>query len=175
MTGTYAAKYPRVFPASAPYLVDGAPSGAAGAIATLAIALDTFPQAITRITIAHTYQIADVLFLAQPEIYRNLAPIDDMATLRVTAAQQNVTANPVVLLGWQSARNAFPVPLPAPYLVAGTNQITFEVRRLVGYPTIPDVPPILPVAHVTVWTVSLQSDVSPASAPPSSSGFVRGR
>lgn len=141
----------------------------------MAIALDTFPQAITRIVVAHTYQVADALFAAQPAIYLNLRPIDDKATLRVTAAQQNVTANPVVIEGWQSAENAFPVPLPAPYLVAGTNQITFEIRRIVGYPTIPDVPPILPVAHITVWTVALQTDLAPGAAPPSSSGFVRGR
>lgn len=162
-----AGRYPRAFPGANRYLLDGVPSGAAGAEARVTITIDPYPQAITRITVAHSYEISAAYLETEPGAYVGMREIDDDALVFISATQQNLQSDFQHLRNFQG-RGVW-LPLSAPYLVKGLNQIVVTLRRLVPYPALGE-RAIFPTAHVTLFSVALQSDLAPGAGPPSSTG-----
>lgn len=163
------ARYPRAIPGSARYELDGEASGAAGAVARIGIQVDNYPQILLRVSVAHEYEIDPAYVDTNPLAYQGMRELDDAAEITITATQQNITARPVHLRTWQGRGGWLYQPLSAPYIVGGSNQITVELRRLIAYPSLNEVA-ILPVAYVTAFTVSLQSDLAPGVPRPQGTG-----
>lgn len=152
--------FPLYYPASAPFLDDGAgggaPSGAAGAQATVNPTINNFPHTFYGVRVRNVYELPDP---ALADAFRAVKLVDQDQTIRIELAQENVTANATlqdhVVGGAQGSTGGIHWhPFPVPYLLAGGNEVNVVLRRLTSYPLLSVEPeiPVLPIAHVTLVT-----------------------
>jgi hypothetical protein len=134
----------------------------------MTISVNNWPQVATAIRVAHTYQIDDAIFAANPAIYRDLEIVDSKTTIDISLAQQSITAEPVLLPLLQGERGLIFHPLVEDYLWRGGNQITLTFRRVVGYPVVNETN-IIPTVYAALCVVVGVSDQLPGSAPGSTS------
>jgi len=155
---------PQVFPfyydATAPFLdSNGAPSGAAGAVASLRRELNNFPHLFFGVRIESVYGLPDEPTADDLDRFRTAKEwLDDEAEFRIDLAQQNVTAEAITVKGMCGRNGTNWHPFSTPYPMAGGNNIQMTVRRLVGYPTIGDAA-VQPVCRVTLVTASFRADM----------------
>lgn len=152
-----------------PFQLNGAPSGAVGAIARLNVAMDNFPEFLLGIRVSNVYPLPPNLTETTMALYRSLKEFTDgEQTLSYKVSQQSVTTNLPLQLhitGRSDGQHwhSFPVPYP----LAGANNIQIEMQRLTAYPSWPGsdpVTPILPVCFVTL--VCGQARSGDATIPP---------
>lgn len=145
----------------------GVQSGAAGAIARLQRPLNNFPHMFMGLRISNVYD----LFADTPQ------PTDDQVRLArflhewvdseqivtINLAQQNITAELMFqphLTGHDGINWA---PFPAPFPMAGGNNITVEIQRRTTYPMFNDAD-VLPLVNATLVTAVLRADLD--TSPP---------
>ncbi len=164
---------PQVFPiyypmGDQPFLAsNGTPSGAVGARARLQRPLSNFPHMFMGLRISNVYDLwTDVPqpTAEQVQLARFLREWTDAEqTVRITLAQQNVTAELLYqphLTGHDGINWA---PFPAPFPMAGGNNIQVEVQRTSAYPQFNDTD-ILPTCSVTILAAVLRADLE--TSPP---------
>lgn len=132
--------------------VDGAPSGAAGAVAILTKELSNFPHILYGVRISTTYTLPTTIIgepvapgipataddvRAQLDHYARLRSMDTQQTVTINLSQQNITGQ--AMLQGQLCGETGTVwhPFPAPYPMAGGNNVNVEVRRATSYPPYP--------------------------------------
>ncbi len=143
--------------------VDGSPSGAAGAVAVLTKELSNFPHILYGVRISNTYELPTTTIglpvgtpataeqvIAQLEHYERMKRFVDVEqTVTINLSQQNITGQ--AMLQGQLCGQSGTVwhPFPAPYPMAGGNNVNVEVRRVTSYPNYPlldsDVDPAAPI------------------------------
>lgn len=144
-----------------PFLLDGAPSGARGATANLATDLSNFPHFLYGVRLTNTYAaLPDAATDADIARYRLCKEfIDQEQTVRINLAQQNITADRVhqaALCGEYQGLHWH--PFPAPFPMAGGNNVVLDVVRLVGYPQINDAD-VLPECRAVLLAGVLRADL----------------
>lgn len=163
---------PQTFPIEYPLgpepFVDGAgnPSGAVGARATLVRTLSNFPHMVMGVRLQNVWALpdapsdADIAHATYIKRY-----IDGEQTIRMDLAQQSVmveaTLQPLVTgrdgLHWH--------PFPAPYPMAGGNDVAFEVVRRSAYPSLPSEPgtPLTPQVYAVLVCAVFRGDLRSAA------------
>lgn len=139
---------------------NGQASGAVGSIARLNRSLSNFPHMFLGLRISNDYDVlpqnpdADTVQLVR--FMREW--VDSQQTVTINLAQQNITAEQLFqphLTGHEGINWA---PFPAPFPMAGGNDITVEVRRTASYPNVLNVA-VEPVCRVTVLAAVMRADL----------------
>lgn len=153
-----------------PFQLNGAPSGAVGAIARLSVAIDNFPEFVLGVRINNVYPLPPNPNEITMALYRNLKEhTDGEQTVLYRVSQQSVTTNlplQMHITGRPDGQHwhSFPVPYP----IAGANNIQLEIQRITPYPlswpSSDPVTPILPVCYITL--VCGQGRSGDATIPP---------
>lgn len=145
----------------------GVQSGAVGARARLQRPLSNFPHMFMGLRISNVYDLfADTPqpTAQQVELARYLREwTDNEQTVTITLAQQNITAELLYqphLTGHDGINWA---PFPAPFPMAGGNNIEVTVSRVSSYPQFNDAE-ILPTCTATIVAAVLRADLR--SSPP---------
>ena len=148
--------FPLYYSTSAPLLLDGEPSGAAGARAELVRELNNFPHIFYGVRLRNVYPLPKVDLADE---FRAVKLLDADQVVEVNLAQQNITAQATpqdqLVGGIPSDAGGGAVhwhPFPHPYLMAGGNEIRIVVTRLTSYPNLDDDNPVLPVVRATLVT-----------------------
>lgn len=147
--------FPLYYPLSAPFMVDGTPTGAVGARAELVKTINNFPHIFYGVRIRNVYPLPSVELA---DAFRAVRLLDNDQTIRIDLAQENITAQATLqdlVVGGSSGDGGQVVhwhPFPKPYLLAGGNEIRVELQRLTGYPNLDDDNPVLPVARAALVT-----------------------
>ena len=140
---------------------DGQPSGAAGARASLSKEISNFPHLLYGIRIENTYELPDNATEAQIAYYEALKQFTDgEQTVRISLAQQNITANETVQTTLCGSRQYWH-PFASPFPMAGGNTVECDIQRITGYGAFPGLQEqILPQVHVTLVAVTFRGDMS---------------
>lgn len=146
--------FPLYYSLSAPFLIDGNPSGAVGALATMTRELNNFPHIFYGLRIRNVYPLPNIDLADE---FRAVRMVDNDQVIQISLAQQNITAQQIeqsALVGGHAGDNGGVHwhPFPHPYLMAGGNNVEVEVTRLTGYPPLDDDNPVLPVCRATLVT-----------------------
>ena len=156
-------RFPIKYSGSGEFNLDGVPSGAAGAVATMAIGLNNRPTEITGIRVTNSYEITEAMLEVHPDW---LARIDEEQILEVNLAQQNVVVRAQHQRVFQGAKGIHYHNFSCPYPFRGGNNIIIRIRRLHPYPAFEQVTPV-PVAYVDVEGWTWVTDELPPGQPPS--------
>lgn len=129
-----------------PFQLDGVASGAQGAVAMLSHSLPNPPHILMGIRVSNVYDLpadADADDIANYTAMKQF--VDGDQTLYIDLAQQNILANPTYqthVTGRADGQHWF--PFPAPFPMAGGNNVSLTVTRLTSYPQLvgEDVTPV---------------------------------
>lgn len=164
------ARWSKAYPSTGQFLLNSIPSGAEGAVARGVFALDSYPNVLVGIRCNITYRLPNAYVAANPNAYAALDHPVYECRLRLTQAQQNITANEGIhlkaLIG--PSTSAPWHPLPMPMLYRGTNNVAWELTRLIDVPVVDADFPILPTVHMTGVFVVVNADYMPGGSPGSS-------
>jgi len=122
---------------------NGNPSGAIGARATLDKTLSNFPHMIMGIRLANRWSLPaapsdeDIAHATYIKRY-----IDGEQTVRMQVAQQSILIDPSLQTLVTGRDGLHWHPFPAPYPVAGGNDVSFEIVRVSAYPPLPSQPAV---------------------------------
>jgi hypothetical protein len=147
--------FPFYYPMSAPFLLDGDPSGAVGARAELTRELNNFPHIFYGLRLRNVYPMPSI---DNADDWNLLKQLDADQLIRIDLAQQNIVAQPTLqdtVTGGLAGRGGGVThwhPFPHPYLLAGGNNIDVEVTRITGYPDLAQDLPVHPVCYATLVT-----------------------
>lgn len=152
------------------FLLSGQPSGAATAVARANIPLSNAPHLFIGLRLRNVYTVVAETLTAATTLQALLkqGQIDDEQSVRISLAQQNITAGFVLQPLICGAGGVNWHPFPIPFGFRGSNIIEIEVRRETAYPTYVEGFPILPTLHIGLVTTQFVSDRAPASTPGSS-------
>lgn len=148
--------HPEAFPIyyafdSAPFLLNGQPSGAVGAVARLSRSLPNPPHIVLGIRISNVYTLPSGANADAVATYRACKEsVDGEQTVLMNLAQQNITAELTLqkhITG--GGLQEYFMPFPSTYPMAGGNDITLEIRRLTTYPQIAGAD-VLPTCFATL-------------------------
>ena len=161
--------FPIYYPMGAAPFTDGSgqPSGAAGALARLSRSLSNFPHMFMGLRISNEFDyfgdnpdpsaddIQRVRFLHEW--------VDAEQTVFINLAQQNITAELLPQMHLTGHDGINWAPFPAPFPMAGANDITVEVRRTTSYPTVTGANEqqieVTPICRVTILAAVLRTDM----------------
>ena len=140
--------------------VNGAGSGAVGAGATLTRELSNFPHILYGLRVTNTFALpaapsdADINFADYLKTW-----VDNEQTITINMSQQNITAQAMLQSHLVGKGETVWAPFPAPYPLAGGNNITIEVRRTTAYPPFPSTPQVAttPTVHATLLTAEFKA------------------
>lgn len=154
--------FPIYYPMGAQPFTDGngQPSGAAGATARLNRSLSNFPHMFMGLRISNDYDVLGEAPSADDvQLVRFLKEWTDAEQIvTINLAQQNITAEQLYqphLTGHDGINWA---PFPAPFPMAGANDITVEIRRTTSYPQVQGVP-VQPVVRVSILAAVMRADL----------------
>lgn len=117
----------------------GVPSGAAGATATLTKQLTNFPTVIYGLRISNEYALSATPSVEEIAIYQTLKEwVDGEQTVTINLSQQDITGQEMLQSQLVGRRGSVWAPFPAPYPMAGGNNINVVVRRVTPYPSLVD-------------------------------------
>lgn len=143
------------------FTVDGAPSGAAGAVARLTADLSNFPHMLYAVRINNTYELGDDPSEADVQRYRACKEyLDQEQSVSINLAQQNITADRVhqaQLCGELAGLHWH--PFPAPFPMAGGNNVVLDLTRLTSYPTLGEAP-VTPQVRGVLLAGVLRADLA---------------
>jgi len=161
-------RWSKLYPSEDQFRLANVPSGLAGATARGVVSLDNYPNTIAAIQVVMSYQIPAGFVATFPGAYLGFDAAAYDCTIMLSQAQQNINAGPIhlkTLQGWQNGSP--PMPLTFPMYMRGTNQIRWEVVRLVDMPTVNE-QVLIPTVHLTVKCVVTAADYAPGASPGSS-------
>lgn len=157
--------FPIYYPMGAQPFTDGngQPSGAVGATARLNRSLSNFPHMFMGLRISNEYDnLGQTPSADDVQLVRFLKEWTDAEqTVTINLAQQNITADQLAqqhLTGHDGINWA---PFPAPFPMAGANDITVTIRRTTSYPLVAGVA-VQPVARVTILAAVFRGDMRTA-------------
>lgn len=143
---------------------NGDQSGARGAIARLATDLSNFPHMFMGLRITNAYDMPTVPTEAQVQLYRSMKEyLDGEQTVRLDLSQQNVTADALEQNQLCGAGAINWHPFPAPFPMAGGNNISITLQRLTPYPQFTQGTDILPQARVSILAAVMRADLKTAA------------
>lgn len=94
------------------------------------------------------------------ELYKSASEcLQNDQTVRINLSQQNISADAVLqttICGTETHWHPFPAPFP----MAGGNEIEVEIVRMSDYPSYSDGTPIIPEVYVTLLAAVLRTDMS---------------
>lgn len=159
-------EFPLIYRDQQQFMLDGAPSGARGAIANANIPLANAPHLLIGIRLRNvvTVPAADVTTALSRKVAIMQAELDEEQVVRVSLSQQNITVGHVLqpLLVGKSGVNWHPFPIPFGF--RGNNVIQVEIRRETAYPIFGE-GAVLPTIYIALVTTQFVSDFAPATAP----------
>ncbi|TPV95538.1 MAG: hypothetical protein B7733_09435 [Myxococcales bacterium FL481] len=142
---------------------NGEPSGEAGSSCTLTRDLSNFPHMFMGLRITNTYQLPNEPTAEDIALFRALKEhVDGEQTVSIDLAQQNITAQATLQVQMTGAQGITWAPFPAPFPMAGANNITVTLRRVTSYPLLGG-QPVLPVARMTILAAVLRADLKTSS------------
>lgn len=160
--------FPFYYAMSAPFELDGNPSGAAGAVAEMDRELTNPPHIFYGVRLRNVYPMDAIENAAA---FLAVKQLDSDQMIRIDLAQQNICAQPTLqdtVVGGTAGGGGTVVhwhPFPHPYLCAGANNIALRVVRLTGYPDLAQGVPVHPVCHATLVTAVFKDGLR--TVPPS--------
>lgn len=160
---------PQLFPkyytmGPVPFTLNGAPSGAVGATATLSKAISNFPQIMYGVRVSNVYQLPTsptALDLQKLDAYHRW--LDGEQTIGINLSQQNVTAQPMLQVQLTGRGDSVWHPFSAPYPMAGGNSINLEIRRITGYPDFDQSEAVEPTVFATLLVAEFKATRSTTS------------
>jgi hypothetical protein len=139
--------------------VDGSPSGAAGAVAVLTKELSNFPHILYGVRISNTYDVPtnpDAGEIRQFTMMKSF--IDVEQTVTINLSQQNITGQAMLQAQLTGYAGTVWHPFPAPYPMAGGNNVNIEVRRVTSYPNyLADDRAVTPVVFATLLAAEFKA------------------
>lgn len=139
---------------------NGNPSGARGSVARLTTDLSNFPHMFLGLRINNTYDMPTTPTEAQVQLYRALKEyVDGEQVVRIDLSQQNVTADQLFQTQLCGAGSVNWHPFPAPFPMAGGNNLQVTLQRVTPYPQFVQDEDILPQARVAILAAVSRADL----------------
>lgn len=164
------ARWSKYYPSTGQFQLNNRPSGAEGAVARGVFALDNYPNVAVGLRCNITYRLPDGYVAANPAAFNGLDNAVYECRLRLSLAQQNITANEGVhlkaVIGWPNSAAVMPFPMPT--LFRGSNNVNWELTRLIAVPVVDQDFAIIPTVHMTLVVVVVNADYMPGGSPGSS-------
>ncbi len=158
--------FPIYYPMGAqPFLGgNGQPSGASGATARLTRDLSNFPHMFMGLRISNVYALGDDPSADDVQQFRVMHEwLDGEQAVTINLAQQNITAERLIQTQLCGRGGEFWHPFPAPFPMAGANNISVEITRLTSYPQLGGVS-VTPTCHVSILAAVMRGGMK--TAPP---------
>lgn len=162
--------FPIYYPMGSKPFHDGSgnASGAVGATARLEKDLSNFAHMFMGLRIDNVYALppGDQGQDPDPDVVQAFRTykewLDAEQTVTINLAQQNVTADRLFQRQLTGAGGINWHPFPAPFPMAGANNITVEITRVTAYPPLGGAP-VLPEVRVSILAAVLRADMQTAA------------
>ncbi len=154
--------FPIYYPMGAQPFTDGTgqPSGAAGAQARLNRSLSNFPHMFMGLRISNDYDVlGDTPSADDVQLVRFMREwVDGQQTVDINLAQQNITAEQLFQPHLTGHDGVIWAPFPAPFPMAGANDITVTIQRTASYPQV-NGEAVQPVCRVSILAAVMRADL----------------
>lgn len=140
----------------------GEPTGKKGSIARLSRALSNSPHMLIGLRVQNVINFPDfenATNVANSAIYEMARLQGPEQTVRINLSQQNISAD-AVLQSTLCGDGQHWHPFPAPFPMAGGNEIEVEIQRVSSYPDYNNKTPVIPEVYVTLVAAVLRTDLS---------------